>query len=64
MSQQIITVGNRAVVINQNDGHVWASLYVNARDGIQNATITSLQFSGKTAAGAIRWANRQLGVAA
>ncbi len=33
-SQTIIRVGNRAVVINDQDGNVWACLYVNARNGI------------------------------
>jgi len=64
MNQQVITNGNRAVVINVQPGSVWASLYVNARNGIQNATICHQRFSGKTQAGAIRWANRMLGVAA
>lgn len=58
--QTIITSGNRAVVINQQGAQVWASLYVNARDGIQSATITSLRWTGKTLAGAQRWAAKQV----
>ena len=56
----IITNGNRAVVINQQGAQVWASLYVNARDGIQNATITGIRWTGKTVAGAQRWAAKQV----
>ena len=39
--QVIKTQGNRAVVINVQDGHVFANLYVNARNGLQSADITS-----------------------
>ena len=56
----IITNGNRAVVINQQGAQVWASLYVNARDGIHNATITGIRWTGKTVAGAQRWAAKQV----
>lgn len=56
----IITEGNAAVVINEQDGAVWANLYVNARNGIENADITALRWSGKTRAGALRWAAKQL----
>ena len=59
-TQQTITVGNRAVVINQQDGLVWATLYVNARDGIQNADITRTSWQGRTVAGALRFAQRVL----
>lgn len=55
-----LTKGNRAVVINEQSGHVWANLYVNARNGLQNADITSLRWAGKTVAGASRWAQKQL----
>jgi hypothetical protein len=58
--QTIKTQGNRAVVINDQDGHIWACLYVNARDGIQNADITNLRWSGKTMKGAEKWAKKQL----
>lgn len=37
-----------------------ACLYVNARDGIQNADITNLRWSGKTVKGAEKWAKKQL----
>lgn len=56
----IITNGNRAVVINQQGGNVWANLYVNARNGIETADITSQRWAGKTLAGAQKWAKRQI----
>ncbi|MCJ7826460.1 hypothetical protein MUP56_02495 [Patescibacteria group bacterium] len=62
MIQKIVYKGNRAVIINgdKQDGF-FANLYVNARDGmIQNADITSIRWTGKTFAGAMRWANKQL----
>ena len=56
-----LTVGNRAVVINQHaDGGFWSNLYVNARDGIASASITSLRATHATEAGARRWAAKQL----
>lgn len=59
--QKIITQGNRAVVINEQEaGHVWANLYVNARDGLQNSDITLLRWTGKTVKGAEKWAAKQL----
>lgn len=59
--QTILTNGgSRAVVINEQDGLVWANLYVNARDGIANASITPLRWSGRTVKGAQRWAFVQL----
>lgn len=58
--QTIIQNGNRAVVINQQDGYVFANLYVNARNGIQNADITNLRWTGSTLAGAKRWASKQV----
>lgn len=58
--QTIKTNGSRAVVINEQDGHVWANLYVNARNGIDGATITPTRWTGKTMAGALRWAAKQL----
>lgn len=60
MKQTTITNGNRAVVINEQDGLVWASLYVNARNGLAGASITSLRWSGKSVAGAQRWAAKQV----
>lgn len=56
MQQQIITKGNRAVVITSQDGRVWANLYVNARNGIADASITLSRWSGKTVKGAEKWA--------
>ena len=58
--QKIITKGNSAVVINDQDGHVWACLYVNARNGLDNASITPLRWSGRTMKGAEKWAAKQL----
>ena len=59
--QTILTNGgSRAVVINEQGGLVWANLYVNARDGIANASITPLRWSGRTVKGATRWAAAQL----
>ena len=58
--QKIITKGNSAVVINQQGESVWANLYVNARNGIENADITALRWNGKTLAGALRWAERNI----
>jgi hypothetical protein len=60
MTQQIITSGNRAVVINVQGERVWASVYVNARDGLDSADITTLRWTGSTVAGAKRWAAKQL----
>lgn len=56
----VIQAGNRAVVVNQQDGHVWANLYVNARNGLQDADITLQRWTGKTLAGAQKWAARVL----
>ena len=61
VSQTILTNGgSRAVVINEQDGLVWANLYVNARGGIANASITPLRWSGRTMKGAKRWAETLL----
>lgn len=54
--QTIIQNGNRAVVINVQGEKVWANLYVNARNGIQGADITALRWTGKSVAGAQKWA--------
>lgn len=59
--QKIITKGNRAVVINVQDGSVWANVYVNVRNGLQDADITPTRWAGKTLAGAEKWAAKQLG---
>jgi hypothetical protein len=59
--QTIKTQGNRAVVIiDQGNGHVWACLYVNARNGIEQASITPSRWTGKTVKGAEKWAAKQL----
>lgn len=58
--QTIIQNGNRAVVINQQDGSVWANLYVNARNGLQDASITHSRWTGKTVKGAQKWAAKVL----
>lgn len=60
MKQQIITKGNSAVVINDQNGRVSANLYVNARNGLQDAIITNLRWIGSTVTGAKRWADKQL----
>ena len=60
MQTQIITKGSRAVVINNQDGHIWACLYVNARNGITDADITPLRWTGKTIKGAEKWAAKNL----
>lgn len=57
---ETVTSGNRAVVINQQGDSVWANLYVNVRNGIENADITLLRWTGKTVTGARRWARKQL----
>ena len=59
--QTIIESGNRAVIINANDGRVTANLYVNTRNGIVNGDITTMRWTGSTVKGAERWAAKQLG---
>lgn len=58
--QTVITKGNRAVVINDQAGHVFANLYVNARNGLQDADITTQRWTGKTVTGAQKWASKVL----
>jgi len=58
--QTIKTNGSRAVVITEQNGHLWANLYVGARNGIEHASITPTRWTGKTMAGALRWAANQL----
>ena len=58
--QKIISKENVAVVINGAPGHFWATFWVNARNGIQDATITPSRWSGKTLAGAQRWADKKI----
>jgi len=58
--KQIVTAGNSAVVINRQGCCVWANVYVNARNGLNDADITLLRWTGSTMAGARRWATKQL----
>lgn len=60
MKQEVITKGNRAVVISVQENVVWANLYVNARNGIMDASITTQRWQGKTVAGAKKWAEKVL----
>jgi hypothetical protein len=59
-SEIIKTKGGRAVVINEQDGHFWANLYVGARQGLAHASITQTRWTGKTLKGAEKWAEKQL----
>lgn len=55
---------SRAVVITLQDKKTaWANLYVNAKDGISNATITTSRWQGKTEKGAKKWAAKKLDLA-
>jgi len=58
--QTIKTNGSRAVVITEQNGFFWANLYVGARNGIENASITPSRWTGKTMAGALKWAEKKL----
>lgn len=60
MAKTTIFVGTRAVVINNQDGYIWANLYVNTQNGIEKANITTARWVGKTMSGAKRWAEKQL----
>jgi hypothetical protein len=60
INQTIKTNGSRAVVINEQNGHFWANLYVGARNGLADASITPLRWTGKTMKGAQKWADKQL----
>jgi hypothetical protein len=57
-----IIKNNSAVVImrNADGGNYRACLFVNARNGLQDADITTFAWKGKTEAGARRWADRML----
>ena len=60
--QTILKHRNSAVVINHQEGNVWACLYVNARGGdVMDWDITNLRWSGRTMKGAVKWATKQLG---
>lgn len=58
--QTIITHENVAVVVREQNGHFLATFWVNARNGINDATITSSRWTGKTMAGAKKWADRKI----
>lgn len=60
MASHQITKGNSAVVINDNGGTFSARLYVNVRNGLANASATTISSTFKSLAGAQRWANRKL----
>jgi hypothetical protein len=60
MKQTTITNGNRAVVITEQGAKVWANLYVNARNGLADASITSQRWTGKSVAGAKAWAEKMV----
>lgn len=65
-NKKIITRENQAVIINwqtDDDGvpTFWANLYVNARNGIENADITLTCWEGKTLKGAEKFADKVLG---
>lgn len=58
---KVITKGNRAVLITaQGATTVSARLYVNARNGIENADPTQITWKGKTFKAAEAWAAKQL----
>jgi hypothetical protein len=58
--QTIISHENVAVVIWQQGNHFSATFWVNARNGIQDATITTARWTGKTMVGAKKWAQRKI----
>jgi len=62
MNQTIITNGSRAAVITQQAGSIWCNLYVNARNGLENASICPSRWEGKTMKGAQNWAAKMLGL--
>jgi hypothetical protein len=57
-----IANGKQSVVIKSNGAGrgFRANLYVDVRGVFQNADITNVSWSGKTMAGAVRWAKKQL----
>lgn len=60
-NMKIIAKGNRAVCITaQAPTEVSARLYVNARNGIENADPTTITWEGKTFKAAEKWAAKQL----
>ena len=58
--QKIIQRENRAVVINVQGDSVWANLYVNARNGLDHASICPSRWSGRTVKGSEKWAEKML----
>lgn len=61
MQTKTITKGNRAVVITTlGPGRIQANLYVNVRNGIEQASITPSRWTGKTVKGAEKWATEKL----
>ena len=63
MTSKLISKGNRTVVINdqsKDNGIVWANLYVNTRNGLENGDITLTRWEGKTVNGAEKWAEKVL----
>jgi len=59
-NQTLIRKGNQGVVINVQGASVWANVYVNCRNGLQDADITLTRWEGKTYKGAERWALKKL----
>lgn len=62
IADKIIIKGSKAVVISANEetGPFWATVWVNARHGIQDADIVAgIRWRGKTLKGAEKWAAKQ-----
>lgn len=60
MTDTVLTLNNRAVVITAQSGKFAARLYVNARSGLAHASATPVSATFKSLAGAQRWADRKL----
>ena len=62
-SQKIIS-GNRAVIISANEetGPFSCRVWVNVRQGFENADATTVSCKRQTLAGAVKWARGQLGL--
>ena len=60
-SQKIIS-GNQAVIITANEetGPFSCRVWVNVRDGFENADATLVCCKRQTIAGAVKWAHKQL----
>lgn len=65
MIQQQVTSGNRAVVITANDagGPFRCRVWVNIRNGLQNADATLITHKCATMPRAIKWAHKELAIA-